>query len=378
MSSVYNNRLRILIVPDKFKGTLTALSAAEAIKKGWKKARRQDFCEVLPMSDGGDGFGEVVSRLLNCRTVIINSVDASHTPRRVKYWWNQRQKIAVVESARVIGLAMLPAEKQNPLELDTFGLGIVLKKIFLKKPTKIFIGIGGSATNDGGFGMARALGWKFCDRYGNEIHHWTGLSKLESIKPPAKNLITGEVIVAVDVQNKILGKKGCSRIYGPQKGLKKEEIPLAESFLKRLVKIAEKDLNKNFNETPGSGAAGGLGYGLMTFVGAKPVSGFKLFSQLSGLENRIKNCDIIITGEGSIDASTAMGKGVGEIAKLCKKHGKICIGLAGRVSNPDEIKKCFNKTLSLLELTEFENAQKNAVYWLEILAENAAKNLNYE
>ncbi|MGC8886529.1 MAG: glycerate kinase [Verrucomicrobiia bacterium] len=360
---------------DKFKGTLSALSAARAIEKGWKRGRGLDLCEVLPMSDGGDGFGEVISGLIGCKPVVIKSVDASNVPRKVKYWWNPQKRIGVVESARVIGLAMLEKEKRNPLELDTYGLGLVLKKIAEKKPLKVIIGIGGSATNDGGFGMARGLGWKFLDKSLNEIVRWTELSKLEFVVQPQSHLTIEEVIVAVDVQNKLLGKKGCTRIYGPQKGLKPADIPIAERALKQLVKVVKQRLGIGFSETPGSGAAGGLGYGLMTFAKAKVVSGFELFCKMADLENRIKNSDIIITGEGAIDDSTTMGKGVGEVANLCKKHNKICVGFAGKVSNSPKIKRSFTMTLSLLDLTDFESAQANAAYWLEKLAEKAAKDL---
>ncbi len=363
---------RVLIVADKFKGTLSALSAVKSIQKGWKRKRPNDLIELLPMSDGGDGFGEVISQLLGCITVKSKSVNAAGQEVMVDWWWNSEKRIAVVESARVIGLAMLETGKYHPFELDTFGLGIILKTAFEKKPLKTLIGIGGSATNDGGFGMSRAFGWKFLDKQLNEITNWTNLDKLSTIEKPIDKIKCGNVVVAVDVQNLLLGKQGASRIYGPQKGLKPDDIPIAEKALKRLVQIVKKDLKIDFSKTPGSGAAGGLGYGLMTFVCAKPSSGFELFSKLSSLETKIKNSDLVITGEGTIDCSTTMGKGVGEIARLCKKYNVPCLAIAGKVMKSKQIDAQFNLALGLTNITTLENALSDAGYWLEKLAEIAA------
>lgn len=363
---------RVLIVPDKFKGTLSAVSAAESIKKGWMRVRPDDELELLPMSDGGDGFGEVISRLLDCHTITATSLNAAKNPVKVKWWWNSNKRIAVVESAQVIGLAMLPTGKYHPFELDTYGLGLLLKKISRKKPLKTIIGIGGSATNDGGFGMACAIGWRFFDKDSNLINRWTDLFKLSRLAPPASKMNLGNITVAVDVQNLLLGKNGASRIYGPQKGLKPNDIPFAEKCLKRLAQVVSKSINLDFSKVPGSGAAGGLGYGLMTFLGAKPISGFELFSKLSNLEKRIKKTDLVITGEGSLDISTVMGKGVGEVAKLCKKYNKPCIALAGKVSKAKQIDNNFKLTFSLLDLTDLEQAQSSASFWLEKIAEKSA------
>ncbi len=364
---------RVLIVADKFKGTLSALSAAKSIQKGWKRRRPDDSIELLSMSDGGDGFGEVISHLLGCKTVKSKSVNAAGEPVMVDWWWNSEKRIAVVESARVIGLAMLKAGKYHPFNLDTFGLGVVLKTVFQKKPLKTLIGIGGSATNDGGFGMAKALGWKFFDRQSNEITNWINIDELFAIEKPNDKIKFGNVIVAVDVQNLLLGKKGASRIYGPQKGLKPDDILITEKALKRLVQVVKQRLNIDFSKTPGSGAAGGLGYGLMTFISAKPSSGFELFSKLSRLEKKIKKADIVITGEGALDCSTTMGKGVGEIAKLCKKYKVPCIALAGKVIKSKQIDANFNLALGLTDITTLENALSDAGYWLEKLAEKAAE-----
>jgi len=153
--------LRVLIVPDKFKGTLTAQQAAEAIARGWSQTRNDDSIELLPMSDGGDGFGVVLSELLEAQVQSTKTVDAAHRPVVAEWWWEPRSATAIVEAARVNGLAQLPRGKFHPFELDTFGLGQVLREAVQAGAKRCVVGIGGSATNDGGFGMARAMGWEF-------------------------------------------------------------------------------------------------------------------------------------------------------------------------------------------------------------------------
>ena len=158
--------LHVLIIPDKFKGTLTAAAAAEAIARGWRKARPHDSLDLLPMSDGGDGFGEVTSALLRARVQRVKTVDAAHRPCVARWWWEPRTRTAIIESAAVIGLAMLPPRRFHPFQLDTLGLGAVVRAAREKGGRRCLMGIGGSATNDGGFGLARALGWEFLDRSG--------------------------------------------------------------------------------------------------------------------------------------------------------------------------------------------------------------------
>jgi glycerate kinase len=178
--------MKVLVVPDKFKGTLTAAAAAEAMARGWRKARPQDQLDLLPMSDGGDGFGEVVSALLQASPQTVKTVDAAHSPRHATWWWERKTKTAIIESAKIIGLAMLPPGKFHPFELDTFGLGAGLRAAQAEGATRILVGIGGSATNDGGFGVARALGWKFLDERGKQIECWTKLHRLSCRRGCAK------------------------------------------------------------------------------------------------------------------------------------------------------------------------------------------------
>ena len=277
--------MRVLVVPDKFKGTLTARQAAGAMARGWRSARADDSLDLLPMSDGGDGFGEVLSKLLGARRRTVATVDAAHHSRRATWWWQPADKLAIVESAQVIGLAFMRPKKLHPFQMDSFGLGKILQAAARAAPRQCIVGIGGSATNDGGFGLARALGWRFFDKAEMELEHWSQLRRLSAIQRPAKP-VRLRVTVAVDVRNPLLGPKGCSRIYGPQKGLR--EFARAEECLGRMTSLLARQHGIDCAATPGAGAAGGLGFGLMAFMGAKVASGFDLFAEYARLEKRIR------------------------------------------------------------------------------------------
>ena len=367
--------LKILIIPDKFKGTLTAAAAARAIARGWSRVRPGDKLDLLPMTDGGDGFGEVMGILLRARTRQLTTVDAAHRPCVSWWWWEPKTKTAVVESAKVIGLAMLPPGRFHPFELDTFGLGKMLQTAASRGAGLCLIGIGGSATNDAGFGMARALGWKFLDRHANPIEHWTKLDRLAKIQPPARFHLC-RLLVAVDVQNPLLGIRGATRVYGPQKGLRPDDFPLAERCLRRLAMVIKRDFGREFDRTPGAGAAGGLGFGLMAFAGARLESGFDLFARHAKLDQRLRGSDVVIVGEGAIDASTFMGKGVGQVITRCREQGIPVIALAGSISSTTGRRKFFAQNHALLELTSLQQAKTEPEHWLELLAARAASKWN--
>jgi glycerate kinase len=322
--------MRVLIVPDKFKGTLTAREAAEAIAAGWREARPNDELELLPMSDGGDGFGEIVGELLGAMARTTTTVNAAHEAVEVAWWWSEERHTAIVESARTIGLAMLPPGKFHPFELDTAGLGRLLHKVAGSRPgANLIVGIGGSATNDGGFGMARELGFRFIDSDGREISRWVELEDLARIEPPPEQAPFASVTIATDVTNPLLGPEGATRAYGPQKGLKTEDFSRAENCLAALAACVRRDLKAAAEAEPGTGAAGGLGYGLRVFLNGAFEAGFEIFAKLARLDERTRRADLVLTGEGSIDASTLMGKGTGAVARLAKLERKRCIGLAG-------------------------------------------------
>lgn len=370
--------LNVLVAPDKFKGTLTAQQAAEAIARGWRAARPNDSVELLPMSDGGDGFGEIISGLLEAEIQKIKTVDAAHRPCEAAWWWHRKSRTAIVESARVIGLAQLPPAKYHPFELDTEGLGAVFQAAAAKGAEHCLVGIGGSATNDGGFGMARALGWQFFGTHDKKIVRWTELHTLAQARPPDHPRLFKETIVAVDVQNPLLGPQGCTRVYGPQKGLRPEDFEFAERCLEQLAGIISKELHLNHADEPGAGAAGGLGYGLRCFAAARLEPGFGLFSRYAKLAERLTAAQLVITGEGTIDSSTVMGKGVGEIARLCQKQKVPCIGLAGALSDQEKADSPFTATHALAPgITTAEEAKSHGAAWLERLATKVATDLEF-
>ena len=370
--------LNVLIVTDKFKGTLTAQAAADLIARGWREARPQDNLELLPMSDGGDGFGEVLGRLLNVEKRTIATCDAAHTPLQAQWWWDSKTKTAIIESARIIGLALLPANRFHPFDLDTFGLGAVLQAAADMGAGHCLMGIGGSATNDGGFGVARSLGWRFLDGHEQLIEQWRQLTSLQRIGAPVPQKELPELLVAVDVQNPLLGPTGASRIYGPQKGLRPEDFALAEKCLSQLAEVVKRDLLVDAAAEPGTGAAGGLGFGLRCFFNARFESGFDLFARYARLPERIRTAQLVITGEGAIDASTLMGKGVGEIAKCCHQAGVPCIGLAGTFHRSELMEQTrqqyFTQVFGMSpDLTTSELAMRDPGSWLPRLAAEVAR-----
>ncbi len=364
---------RVLIAPDKFKGTLSASEAAKAIARGWKTARPNDKLTLLPMSDGGDGFGEVMGRAIGAKKQIIETVDAAHQPIEAAWWWDAKTHTAIVEAALVNGLAMLPHRKFHPFQLDTLGLARVLQSVARAGAKECIVGIGGSATNDAGFGLARALGWKFlasddCPSCAPTrlLDEWWQLGMLVRIEK-STSALSLKITVAVDVKNPLLGPKGCTRVYGPQKGLDQEDFALAENALGQLAKVYKRQFRRDLAKSPGAGAAGGLGFGLMAFADAKLANGFELFAKHSNLLAHIRSADLVITGEGAIDQQTFMGKGVGQLATLCKKHHVRCIAFGGTANVPAK-QKLFTSVSALTEITTTEKAKKNAARYLAALA----------
>jgi len=371
--------MRVVIAPDKFKGTLTATEAAAAIAAGWRVERPEDELVLFPISDGGDGFGELLARHLEAEERSVETVNAAHETIRAPWWWEPRRRLAIIESARVIGLAMLPRGRFHPFELDTFGLGTVLQAAAAAGPRTCLLGIGGSATNDAGFGLARAIGWQFLDRRAQPIQAWTRLPELDRIQRPARPLRFKELLVAVDVDNPLLGGRGATRVYGPQKGIRPEDIQPAERCFRRLVRLIQP--RSRFSPRPeqwrGAGAAGGLGFGLVCFAAGRLEPGFRLFTRLSGLTDQVRGAGLVITGEGAIDLTTiSMGKGVGRLIRACGRWRRPCLALAGRV----ELAPTAHRGPGLVglygltpTLTTPEQAMSRPAHWLGELARQAAR-----
>lgn len=363
----------VLVCPDKFKGTLTAAEAAAAIQSGWRHSRPGDQLRLVPMTDGGDGFEAIFRGLLGAERRCSPAVNAAHQPHQAP-WSLTDSGIAIIESSSTIGLAMLPSGKFHPRELDTRGLGLLLRQVDEHQPIRILLGLGGSATNDAGYGMAKAIGWEFLDSNGAAIEDWSDLLHLRTVRPPGKPLGCAEVQAVVDVSNPLLGSTGATRIYGPQKGLVPTDLEPAEAALLRLAGVISARTGEQLHEVPGAGAAGGLGFGVMAFLGATLVNGFELFRSLSRLDTLIQWADIVITGEGSMDRSSLMGKGVGRLIGLASEAGKRSIALAGVVDGaltPDLL-----QAHSLVETTSLAEAKARPAHHLTELAARVAAEYN--
>jgi glycerate kinase len=324
----------ILIAPDSFKESLDAFSVARLLKAGIEKSLHGAVIESIPVSDGGEGFLKVLTEGTGGTFHTISVHDALMRPIKAEIGFSGDGQIAFIEMAAANGLEMILPEERNPLVTSTFGTGEMIKYAIETGCKKIVIGIGGSATNDGGAGMAQALGAKFMDKNGQELlpggGQLLGLCKID-LSGFEKNL--PEIVVACDVSNSLTGPNGASAIYGPQKGATPEMVHQLDASLKNFAEVIRKQLNIDIENIPGAGAAGGLGGGLVAFTGAKLVNGFNLVAEILELENRIATADFVITAEGRLDGQTINGKAPFGVAQLAKKHNKPVIGVAGTLGN---------------------------------------------
>jgi len=322
--------LKILLAPDSFKGSLSSKEVCHAMENGIKRVIDAEIISI-PIADGGEGTVEALVYAVGGE-IIRSDVTGPLGEKVEAFYGILKDGTAVIEMAACAGLYLIPEEKRNPLKTTTYGVGELIKLALDKGCRKFIIGIGGSATNDGGVGMAQALGVKFLDKYGNEIGFGGGeLHKIEKIDISSidKRIYESEFIVASDVDNPLCGEKGASYVYGPQKGATPEMIKILDENLKHLAYETKKVIGKDYSEVPGAGAAGGLGFGLMAFLNAKLKRGIEIIIETARLEEKIKEVDLVITGEGNTDFQTAFGKAPAGIAKLAKKYNKPVIILSG-------------------------------------------------
>lgn len=372
--------MTVLLSPDKFKGSLSALSVCEALerglRRGWPEAMT-DFI-VMPIADGGEGTAEAVRAALKGRRIELRAQDPLGREIVGSYAWiDDGQPLAVIEMSEFSGYSKVRVDERDPLRSNTFGTGQALLHALEKGATRILLGIGGSATNDGGIGLAMALGYVFCDEHDRELPPEPRyLERLIRIVPPEKQPWADgvEVVVASDVTNPLLGDEGATAVYGPQKGVTPETAPVLEKGLARLAEIAERDLGTAFKDEPGSGAAGGLGFGLRTFCGAHLEPGFELIAGMIGLEENISKADLVITGEGSLDAQSLSGKGPVGVAQMARRAGKPVIGVAGRVQAHERLHEVFDGVLGIVdEAMPLERALAEAEELVERAGENLAR-----
>jgi glycerate kinase len=368
--------VNILIAADKFKGSLDAREVAQNIAKGLRDALPDAKIDIVPMADGGEGTAEVICGAQPCTWLQCKAHDPLGREIDARYAWIEDAKLAVMEMSEAAGMRRLTQSEHDPLRANTFGIGEMILDAANRGANKIIIGLGGSATNDGGFGMARALGFRF----DYEREHKKGearvtdLLALKGIEKP-KDLELPKIIAAVDVKNPLLGKNGATRVFGPQKGASQNELDILERGLSRLADVVAKEFGIDYRDEPGAGAAGGLGFGLMSFCGAKVRPGFDVVAQAVGLESKINDADVVITGEGSLDRQTLEGKTPAGVARLAQKLGKPVFALVGRAAEDREVRGIFEAV--------YENArpgmsqEENMKHAAELLRENARALTNH-
>jgi glycerate kinase len=366
--------MKILIAPDKFKGSLNAREVAENIAKGLRGNLPDAEIEIGPMADGGEGTAEAICEArsgswLNCKAhdPIGREIDA-------RYAWIEDGKLAVMEMSEAAGLRRLSESERQSVCATTFGVGEMILDAAKRGANEIVIGLGGSATNDGGWGMARALGFKFDYEHereqeqGKDRERVTELVNLSRIEKP-RDLNLPKIIAAVDVQNPLLGENGATRVFGPQKGASKDELNVLERALTSLADVVAKELGFDYRDKPGAGAAGGLGFGLMSFCGATIRPGFDVVAEAVGLESKMKAVDVVITGEGSLDRQTLEGKTLAGVARLARKLGKKVFAIAGRYDGNQQVRELFDEVYELARpgMTEKEQMKRAG----ELLCEKA-------
>lgn len=330
--------MKIVLAPDSFKGNLTSLQVASALEKGIKRVLPGAKCIKAPMADGGEGTVQSLVDATGGKFVRKKVTGPLGKPVTARYGMLADGETAVIEMAEASGLPLVTGKSRNPMKTTSYGTGELLLDAARRGASKIIIGIGGSATNDGGVGMAQAIGVRFLDKNGKTIkQHGAGgmLDKIAGIDisgldPQMKKT---KVVVACDVNNPLCGKNGASHVFGPQKGATPAMVKTLDANLRHLAGIIKKDLKKDVLNRKGAGAAGGLGAGLVAFARASMKSGIDIVLESTKIAKHLKNADLVITGEGQVDFQTAFGKTPSGVAKAARKYGVPTIAIGGGLAN---------------------------------------------
>jgi glycerate kinase len=366
--------VKVVVAPNAFKGTLTAAQAAAAIARGVREVFPDAEVIEVPVADGGDGTVEALVAANRGEYLSADVEGPLGDPVTARYGLIDGRRTAVVELVAASGLALIPQARRDPRRASTYGFGQLLEAARRQGVAQIIAGIGGSATNDGGAGMAQALGYRLLDAQDRDLERGgAALVRLERIDPSGFGRGWGEVAVKVasDVTNPLTGPEGASAVYGPQKGADKEAVRELDAALSRLASVIQRDLGKDVANIPGAGAAGGAGAGLVAFLGASLVPGAPLVVEAAGLDAALRDADLAITGEGRVDRQTAYGKAPGEVAKRAHAAGVPVVLLAGSKGPGWEALKAFGVT-SVVTLTEDGGDRRRALNEPEEMLKRAA------
>ncbi|MCI5647825.1 MAG: glycerate kinase [Fusicatenibacter sp.] len=333
--------MKVVIAMDSLKGSLSSHEAGMAVREGILRARPSAQVEVRPLADGGEGTVEALTVGMKGTARCITVTGPLLHPTECRYGIVDQTHTAVMEMSQAAGITLVPEDKKNPLFATTYGVGEIIRDAIFQGCRRFVVGIGGSATNDGGIGMLSALGFEFLDEEGKCVPFGAaGLEKLASISTEhvIPELSECEFCIACDVTNPLCGPNGCSAVYGPQKDASQEMISRMDQWMEHYAHLAVQMNRRADPENPGAGAAGGLGFAFLTFTNAVLESGIQIVLRETKLEQYVKEADYVITGEGRLDGQTAMGKAPVGVARLAKKYGKKVIAFAGSVTS--DAKKC--------------------------------------
>ncbi|WP_057880041.1 glycerate kinase [Companilactobacillus kimchiensis] len=330
--------MKIVLAPDSYKNSLTAKEVADSMRKGFEKVYPDAEYVNVPMADGGEGTVQSLIDAKNGQMITEEVINPLGYSTKAQYGLIDSGQVAVIEMAQASGIQFINQYTQNPYIATTFGIGQLIKSAMKKGAKTIIIGIGGSATNDGGAGMAQALGAQLLDDKGVELQYGGAmLNKLDKIdiSKMLPELNDVKIIIASDVTNPLTGQNGASHVFGPQKGANEEMVEFLDSALAHYARIIKRDLKVDIEETPGAGAAGGLGAGLLAFTNSEMRSGVDIVVDYTDLKEKVKDADIVVTGEGQIDFQTKFGKtpiGVAKATKAVNPNATV-IAIAGSVGD---------------------------------------------
>lgn len=327
--------MKVVIAIDSLKGSLSSMEAGMAIKDGVLAAKPDAEVIVKPLADGGEGTTDALIEGMNGKRIDLTVTGPMHTPVGAYYGYLKDTNTAVMEMASAAGITLVPDEEKNPLLATSYGVGEMINDAIQRGCRNFIIGIGGSVTNDGGIGMLKALGVRFLDENGEDAGEGgQALAKVSRIDVSGLNPLLKEchIQVACDVNNPLCGENGSTYVYGPQKGVTEDMKKTLDEAMAHFARVTSETLENDYVNTPGAGAAGGLGYAFLAYTGATLTPGIELILDAVGLEEELSGADVVVTGEGRLDFQTAMGKAPVGVARLAKKYNAKVIAFAGSVT----------------------------------------------